>query len=117
MADPSSASGSADAVAPLAPNAWMRYDLVQRMIPAGVTSVLEVGCGQGAFGARLARRYSYLGVEPDPVSFAVARQRVAAAGRGEVRNCRVEDVATAQFDLVCAFEVLEHIEDDKAALT
>jgi SAM-dependent methyltransferase len=94
----------------------MRYDLVQRMLPAGVTDVLEVGCGQGAFGARLARRYAYLGVEPDPTSFAVARQRVGATGPGQVRNCRVEDLGAAQFDLVCAFEVLEHIEDDQAAL-
>jgi SAM-dependent methyltransferase len=109
---------SPDAVAPLAPNSWMRYDLVQRMLPGGVTDVLEVGCGQGAFGARLAQRYHYLGVEPDPTSYAVARQRVAAvAGRGEVRNVLSADLGDAQFDLVCAFEVLEHIEDDKAALT
>jgi len=107
-----------DAVAPLAPNSWMRYDLVQRMLPGGVTDVLEVGCGQGAFGARLAQRYHYLGVEPDPTSFAVAQRRVEAVGdRGEVRNALAADLGDAQFDLVCAFEVLEHIEDDKAALT
>jgi SAM-dependent methyltransferase/glycosyltransferase involved in cell wall biosynthesis len=107
-----------DAVAPLAPNSWMRWDLVQRMLPGGVTDVLEVGCGQGAFGARLAQRYHYLGVEPDPTSFAVAQRRVAAvAPGGEVRNELVADIGAAQFDLVCAFEVLEHIEDDKAALT
>ncbi|HEY6480417.1 MAG TPA: class I SAM-dependent methyltransferase [Streptosporangiaceae bacterium] len=107
-----------DAVAPLAPNSWMRYDLVQRMLPGGITDVLEVGCGQGAFGARLAQRYRYLGVEPDPTSFAVAQRRVqATGGRGEVRNALAADLADdAQFDLVCAFEVLEHIEDDKAAL-
>jgi SAM-dependent methyltransferase/glycosyltransferase involved in cell wall biosynthesis len=107
-----------DAVAPLAPNAWMRWDLVQRMLPGEVTDVLEVGCGQGAFGARLAQRYHYLGVEPDPTSFAVAQRRVAAvAPGGEVRNELVADLGAAQFDLVCAFEVLEHLEDDKAALT
>jgi SAM-dependent methyltransferase len=105
-----------NAVAPLAPNSWLRYDLVERMLPGGVTDVLEIGCGQGAFGARFARRFSYLGVEPDPVSFAVARQRVGAAGRGEVRNVLAGDLPPGQFDLVCAFEVLEHIEDDKAAL-
>lgn len=108
-------------VAPLAPNSWLRYDLVERMLPAGVTDVLEVGCGQGAFGARFARRYSYLGVEPDPTSFAVARQRVGAGGPGPhgpgtVRNIMAADLGDARFDLVCAFEVLEHLEDDKAAL-
>jgi SAM-dependent methyltransferase len=34
-----------------------------------------------------------------------------------VRNTRVEDLDPAErFDLVCAFEVLEHIEDDAGAL-
>ena len=41
--------------------------------------------------------------------------RISAAGRGEVRNVAVEALGTERFDLVCAFEVLEHIEDDAAA--
>ena len=105
-----------NAVAPLTPNAWLRYDLIRHMIPDGVRDVLEVGCGQGALGARLAQRYRYLGVEPDHVSWSVASQRVSAAGAGEVRNIAVEDLGDERFDLVCAFEVLEHIEDDAAAL-
>jgi SAM-dependent methyltransferase/glycosyltransferase involved in cell wall biosynthesis len=105
-----------DAVAPLTPNAWLRYDVVRRMLPAGVTDVLEVGCGQGALGARLAQRYRYLGVEPDRRSWEVARRRIGATGRGEVRNVTVDALGDERFDLVCAFEVLEHIKDDAAAL-
>ncbi len=106
-----------DAVAPLAPNAWLRYDVVQRMLPpSGIADVLEIGCGQGAFGARLARRYRYVGVEPDKTSWAVAERRVAAVSSGEVRNVTVETLGTERFDMVCAFEVLEHIEDDAAAV-
>ena len=106
----------AGAVAPLAPNAWLRYDAVSRMLPVGVRDVLEVGCGQGALGVRLAQRYQYLGLEPDPASWAVAQRRISAAGRGEVRNIPVEELGPEQFDLVCAFEVLEHLEDDTAAV-
>ncbi len=106
-----------DRLAPLTPNAWLRYDVVRRMIPDTVADVLEIGCGQGSLGARLAARYNYFGVEPDGESYSIASQRIALGGRGEVRNGVVEDLdARLQFDLVCAFEVLEHIEDDAAAL-
>ncbi|MGD0373125.1 MAG: class I SAM-dependent methyltransferase [Streptosporangiaceae bacterium] len=106
-----------NAVAPLAPNAWLRYDVVQRMLPTGgITDVLEIGCGQGAFGARLAQRYHYLGVEPDKASWTVAQRRISAVGRGAVRNVAVDALVDERFDLICAFEVLEHIEDDAAAL-
>src|SRR3984957_11125945 len=112
---PGPAAG-ADTVAPLAPNAWLRYDVVERMLPPDVTEVLEVGCGRGAFGARLALRYDYLGVEPDSESCSVAAARVGAVGRGEVRNVPASALTGQEFDAVCAFEVLEHLEDDAGAL-
>ena len=106
-----------DRLAPLTPNAWLRYDLIRRMLPPGVQDVLEIGCGEGALGVRLAKQYHYLGLEPDPASYAVAQQRFALSGLGEVRGLPVEELDTAErFDLVCAFEVLEHIEDDAAAV-
>src|ERR1700690_2022475 len=104
-------------LAPLTPNAWLRYELIKDMFPPGISDVLEVGCGQGALGTRLAQRFNYLGVEPDQVSWAIASKRIrAAGGRGEVRNIPVQDLGDERFDLVCAFEVLEHIEDDAAAV-
>lgn len=105
-----------DIVAPLTPHAWLRYDIVKRNIPADVGSVLEIGCGGGAFGARLAQRYDYLGIEPDEASYVVARRRITAAGAGEVHNIAFAALDGQTFDLVCAFEVLEHIEDDTAAV-
>src|SRR5258708_13120265 len=72
------ASRDINAIAPLAPNAWLRYDLVERMLPAGVTDVLEIGCGGGAFGARLAPRDRYGGAGPDAESFAIPQRRSPA---------------------------------------
>jgi SAM-dependent methyltransferase len=103
-------------IAPMTPSAWLRYDVIRRQLPAGVASILEVGCGQGALAARLSQRYRYLGVEPDRVSCRVARRRLAVTGTGEVRNVSFDELGDEQFDLVCAFEVLEHIENDAAAV-
>jgi SAM-dependent methyltransferase len=108
---------SLNQLAPLAPNAWLRYDLVRQMLPAGVVSVLEIGCGQGAVGARLSAKYQYVGLEPDPDSYKVAKERFSHLTRGELRAADVESLDPAErFDMVCAFEVLEHIEDDASAL-
>ena len=102
---------------PLAPRAWLRYDVVSRIIDRlAPTTALEIGCGQGAFGARLAARADYLGVEPDVHSFEVAYERITCVG-GTVLNAMSSELGSGTtYDLVCAFEVLEHIDDDKGAL-
>ena len=99
---------------PLSLHAWLRFDAVERLLPAGVGRVLEIGAGQGAMGALLARRYSYVGLEPDATSCAVAQRRV---GADRVLCLDAEAFEPDEpFDLVCAFEVLEHLPDDRAAV-
>ncbi len=94
---------------------WLRYDVLERLMPDGIDSVLEIGAGVGAVGSLLATRYRYVGLEPDAQSYEAARSQVGQ--NGTVLCLREEDYDTdEQFDLVCALEVLEHIEDDVAAL-
>ncbi len=111
-------TATAPDAAPLSPRAALRWPLIHRMMrETRPATVLEVGCGQGAMGARLvAGTQEFLAVEPDGASFDVARRRIESRG-GTVRNCLSDDLEPGRtFDLVCAFEVLEHIEDDAGAL-
>ncbi|MDH2416943.1 class I SAM-dependent methyltransferase [Nocardioides sp. CER19] len=102
---------------PLAIRAWLRYDVVKGVIDRlRPRTALEIGCGQGAFGARLAERADYLGVEPDDTSFDVASSRIVPRGGRVLHGIHSVVPEGSTFDMVCAFEVLEHIEDDAATL-
>jgi SAM-dependent methyltransferase len=103
---------------PLTLNAWLRYDAIRRglrPVPAGA-EVLEIGPGQGAFGARLAGRYDYLGVELDETAGHLATRRIEAAGGRVLLGDALALTEGRRFAAVCAFEVLEHLADDRAAL-
>src|SRR5262249_52808029 len=100
---------------PMTVHGCLRYDTARRLLPEDAESVLEIGAGVGAVGSLLARSYRYVGLEPDRTSFEAARVQVGS--HGEVLCLRAEEYEeTERFDVVCAFEVLEHVEDDVGAL-
>src|SRR5688500_3683867 len=108
---------SRTAAPPLTARARLRWavvgPLLGRLAP---TSILELGWGQGGFGARLAGLAGYTGVEPDESSWAVASERVTPLGGTVLHGDHRKVPEDATFDLVCAFEVLEHIADDRTTL-
>ncbi len=86
--------------------------------PAGVSSVLEVGVGEGDVSERVRARYpaaSVVGVDlPDGTLAAEwARRDLHNAFASASRL----PFADRRFDLVLAIEVLEHVPDPAAALT
>lgn len=78
--------------------------------------VLEVGCGAGALLRDLADRgYTGMGVELSAKARRLARQVVGGDRKFSIEPS-VPDGPVRSFDLLLAFEVLEHIEDDAGAL-
>lgn len=88
------------------------------LMPLTPQNILEVGCGEGEVGARLARLFpnaAYCGVDIDPGIIAEARRRFPQL-RFEVRSLYETDrIATAP-DLVVALEVFEHLDDPEKGM-
>jgi SAM-dependent methyltransferase len=104
---------------PLSIHAWLRFAAIQRLLhDRAPQSVLEIGVGQGSLGALLARRYDYVGIELDATALSTARTRFARLGLDPLRLLHgdLTQVESRVFDLVCAFEVLEHFDNDRGTL-
>jgi SAM-dependent methyltransferase len=76
--------------------------------------ILDAGCGSGRNMVDLARRGKVTGIELSETSASLARERDA----GEVITGSVQQMpfANDSFDLAVCLDVIEHLEDDLAAL-
>jgi SAM-dependent methyltransferase len=76
--------------------------------------ILDAGCGSGRFMVELAKLGTVTGVELSETSVALARKRAL----GEVIAGSVLEMPFAddRFDLAVSLDVIEHLEDDLAAL-
>ena len=91
--------------------------LIERHFPAA-RRVMEVGCGTGMVLGALARdagERQLVGSELHPAGLTVARQRLG--DRAEFVQMDARHIpAQATFDVIGAFDVIEHIAEDEAVL-
>lgn len=85
-----------------------------RWLPRRRCRVAELGCGSGGLLEALGRFGSAVGVEADPALLETAQQRGLDCRPGSLPS----DVPlpSGEWDAVCLFDVLEHLDDESAAL-
>lgn len=85
--------------------------------PLRTESVLDAGCGEGETIARLAgllpARVAAVDVSPEAVEFTARRFPAVEVARESVLELPLKDGA---FELVLCLEVLEHLDDPRAAI-
>jgi SAM-dependent methyltransferase len=88
--------------------------VLRRALPAGRRRLLELGCGTGNMLESLAEFGEAVGLEPDEALVTVARAAGLDVRRGALPDARV--VPAGWPDVVLLLDVLEHLDDDAAAL-
>jgi 2-polyprenyl-3-methyl-5-hydroxy-6-metoxy-1,4-benzoquinol methylase len=113
-------TGADHAFRDLDPYARAKYDVALRWLERDMTPgrlVYNIGCGAGYFNTLVAEHgHRVVACEPDPEAYAQAVTRAGAAVT--VMNCGLEAFAKDRepADIVVMHDVLEHIEDDRAAV-
>src|SRR5712692_7145878 len=83
---------------------------LRRFVRPG-SRILDSGCGAGGLTAEIARAYDVVGVDFSAPPLEVGRRRGL-----NVHLKNSSDALPTGFDAVCAFDVIEHVDDDMAEL-
>lgn len=92
------------------PHVVAKGDLVLRMIPEGVRTIADVGCGDGYLTGRLAERWEVIAVDRSAVALERARAR-ARAVRTIQASADALPLPDGAVDLLFSSQLLEHLPD------
>lgn len=92
---------------------YPRMDVVD-LLPEKISSLLDVGCGSGAFGRVVREKWGcrVVGVELNPAAAAKARLVLDHVFEADIINLSLEE----RFDVITVNDVLEHVEDPEGLL-
>lgn len=90
------------------------YRVAQRLIRPD-SKVLEIGCGAGTFASFLPPGCAYRGLEYNDEAIRKARQRGLTVDRVSIEELAASSAPV--FDVVCSFQVLEHVVSPRSFLT
>lgn len=115
--DPS-ITGDADFYRQLKEHGWYYPKEKQEFLFAGAEigtndALLDVGCGDGNFASYICAK-QYVGLEPSLAAVEEARSRDLAVFSDTIDDYARDNVST--MDVVCAFQVLEHVADPRSFL-
>ncbi len=83
------------------------YDFAKQFVKKNAR-ILEVGCGKGAFAKYIDNSVKYTGLD-----FSIEAREMASINGIEIKNDSIHEYAKKQkkHDVVCSFQVLEHVID------
>mgnify|MGYP001157752153 FL=1 len=92
-----------------------RLRMIRHWVDLHGACVLEAGCGVGAYSSQIGRRYS-LCVEAFDIEFERVREARRDTPHAVVAAAEAVPYRANLFDLVISNEVIEHVQDDRAAV-
>ena len=98
----------------------MRRDHIIKQVettPRQPTRMLEIGCGNGSILASIALRAPHIWVVGLDINVAALQHQRSNYDQPTIQGDALQLPVAQSFDLIGAFDVLEHIQDDNAALS